>query len=621
MAEKRKDIYTRFKNDHKSFDISVVDITQNKILHIDHKGKEYKYCSKCDKWQTIDYYPSSTNNWDGLDRICKECKYEKSKVITKVWKEKNKDHVEEYRKKYEDDHIEQRKEYNRLTDSEKEKNEIKHKKTYYKMFEKSVKEKDGTVISNWSDYEDAHTKLWIKCANGHHFDITSSNLKLNKWCPVCSKSTKGKKCSLCEKTFSVDYFNKKKKDGKQIYQDKCRPCSNKSSKEYKQKNADKVSEYNKKYREVNKEQVQAYYKVSDEQKELNNKERKQKYYDRFKELVEQRGGVCLSKEEEYDTAHVKLRVKCQDSHEFQISLNNLAKRRWCPHCCIFYGEEYSRYAMQHLFDCEFKKQRPAWLTNEKGNRLELDGFNENEAVAFEFNGLQHYEEVDYFFKSKKDFEKRLVDDEIKKKKCEEKGICLVIIPYDIEMEKIPKFIFDECKKQGREIEKFRLDNFDVNDYNTCCNKLEQIKKLIKDKNGHYISGIYINRSSQISIQCNKGHEFSSCSRNLKRGIWCPTCGLEVNDKTAEKISSTMKEYFASDKGKKQKIDAHAKRSITMAQQRIEARKELTHVTCAKCNINKEVTEFCKKSASKTGYQSWCKPCINIKKQQVRQEQK
>jgi len=189
------------------------------------------------------------------------------------------------------------------------------------------------------------------------------------------------------------------------------------------------------------------------------------------------------------------------------------------------------------------------------------------------------------------------------------------------MEKIPQFIFDECKKQKREVEKFRLDNFDVNDYNTCCNKLEGLKKLVKEKNGHYISGIYINRNSQISIQCHKGHEFSSCSRNLKRGIWCPDCGLEVTDKTVKKISSTMKEYFASDKGKQQQTKSFAKRSVTMTKQREEARKDLTHVACAKCNENKAVSEFCKKAASKTGYQSWCKACINIKKQQMRQEKK
>lgn len=44
-------------------------------------------------------------------------------------------------------------------------------------------------------------------------------------------------------------------------------------------------------------------------------------------------------------------------------------------------------------------------------------------------------------------------------------------------------------------------------------------------------------------------------------------------------------------------------------------------TCTKCNQTKDLTEFPKQSSSKDGYNNHCKPCINLRNRQYRENNK
>ena len=57
---------------------------------------------------------------------------------------------------------------------------------YFAKFCNFVKDKGGKVISEEKDYINAHQKLKVKCNENHDFQITLSNLNLNRWCPDCS---------------------------------------------------------------------------------------------------------------------------------------------------------------------------------------------------------------------------------------------------------------------------------------------------------------------------------------------------------------------------------------------------------------------------------------------------
>jgi hypothetical protein len=61
--------------------------------------------------------------------------------------------------------------------------------------------------------------------------------------------------------------------------------------------------------------------------------------------------------------------------------------------------------------------RPDWLLNEEGNRLELDFYIEELALAFEIQGEQHFVYNDFFHGSPESFKKRLRDDKTKRDIC------------------------------------------------------------------------------------------------------------------------------------------------------------------------------------------------------------
>ncbi len=75
---------------------------------------------------------------------------------------------------------------------------------------------------------------------------------------------------------------------------------------------------------------------------------------------------------------------------------------------------------------DFPTVLPHWLVDPLTNTtMELDGYNEELKIAMEFSGPQHYkwyptESYDKYFH-------RIRRDTIKKKKCEERGICLIML--------------------------------------------------------------------------------------------------------------------------------------------------------------------------------------------------
>jgi len=66
----------------------------------------------------------------------------------------------------------------------------------------------------------------------------------------------------------------------------------------------------------------------------------------------------------------------------------------------------------------------------KGWALELDIYIPALKLAFEYNGIQHYEWIKFFHKTKKDFEYQQYKDRVKKKLSRMNGITLIIIKYD-----------------------------------------------------------------------------------------------------------------------------------------------------------------------------------------------
>lgn len=109
------------------------------------------------------------------------------------------------------------------------------------------------------------------------------------------------------------------------------------------------------------------------------------------------------------------------------------------------GEEACRVHMEKRFGVPFAKARPSFMRNPvTGENLELDVYNEELAIAVEYNGRQHYEFNSHFHNGSNDrFQNQQYRDLIKKQLCEQNGVRLVIVPYSVPIDQIGSYIDSE----------------------------------------------------------------------------------------------------------------------------------------------------------------------------------
>lgn len=105
------------------------------------------------------------------------------------------------------------------------------------------------------------------------------------------------------------------------------------------------------------------------------------------------------------------------------------------------GEMECRRVLEAIYGVKFNKIRPNWLINDKtGRALELDGYNEELKMAFEYNGEQHYKSNHYFHRSYQDFVNQVYRDEIKIDICDRMGVYVITVPYNVPFNDIEGYI-------------------------------------------------------------------------------------------------------------------------------------------------------------------------------------
>ena len=104
-----------------------------------------------------------------------------------------------------------------------------------------------------------------------------------------------------------------------------------------------------------------------------------------------------------------------------------------PACSGSRSEKLCRKIVEGAMLETFPNRRPKFL---KG--LELDGYNADLKIAFEYNGIQHYEYYpDFFHKNGIEvFHQQQERDAQKKLICEKRGITLLIIPTHFHLKKL-----------------------------------------------------------------------------------------------------------------------------------------------------------------------------------------
>lgn len=183
IITKKEEIFKKYHALNPEYDITKHLSNGNKLDHIEDGDEEYKYCTKCDKWKSINKYYSNKKNYDFLDRFCKVCKNISSENSTIKWKEENKDKIKEYNAKYREINGSS---YKRIDEDKKKNNKLLKRKTYFNKFLSYVSQhKGGICLSKEEDYENAHSHLTVQCCNGHKWNITLNNISKGKWCKEC----------------------------------------------------------------------------------------------------------------------------------------------------------------------------------------------------------------------------------------------------------------------------------------------------------------------------------------------------------------------------------------------------------------------------------------------------
>jgi hypothetical protein len=109
---------------------------------------------------------------------------------------------------------------------------------------------------------------------------------------------------------------------------------------------------------------------------------------------------------------------------YPVCFSSFRGGRRCPNC-KFKSEKLSREIFERLVGHKFPKRRPNFLQG-----LEFDGYCSELGIAFEYNGLQHYEICNVVrYDSEERLDKRKENDKLKAELCEKNGIKLCVIPY------------------------------------------------------------------------------------------------------------------------------------------------------------------------------------------------
>ncbi len=245
------------------------------------------------------------------------------------------------------------------------------------------------------------------------------------------------------------------------------------------------------------------------------------------ELARARGGECLSKE--YHSSGGRLKWRCAEGHTWVAQYNNMASGGWCPECSAGLGERICRAYFEQIFGRDFPKTRPDWLINSDGYQMELDGYCEDLALAFEHQGRQHYQELENFFYSKANFLKRKSDDRRKKTLCQQHGVTLIEIPqilYALPLSRIQQYIIEECMAQGVAVPEtaasvtvklLRAYSPDARE------RIHAIQKAASERGGTCLSPAYLGQTIPLRFRCSEGHEWETTPPVVIKGHWCPVC--------------------------------------------------------------------------------------------------
>ncbi len=250
------------------------------------------------------------------------------------------------------------------------------------------------------------------------------------------------------------------------------------------------------------------------------------------DLAAARGGKLLSSV--YLGAQRLHLWRCCDGHDFEATPNRVKNGGWCPQCQIYYGEEIARLYMEAVFAAPFPRSFPAFLREAPSRSwLQLDGYNEQLAIAFEHHGLQHYQRVPQFHRTTEEFSAQQERDTQKAEMCKSHGVRLFIIPAIPQLTSLadlPGVIAQQAAELGLVTPR---DAGTVSpDLNRvfCVSQYTRLRELAAARGGELLSKAYLGGAVKLLWRCQQGHEWEAKPNSVKSGTWCRECaGITPTD--------------------------------------------------------------------------------------------
>ena len=245
----------------------------------------------------------------------------------------------------------------------------------------------------------------------------------------------------------------------------------------------------------------------------------------MRNFAREKGGRCLSTQ--YHRIKSKLKWQCSDGHTWESSAGNIVSGTWCPKCVTGVSERICRAYMEAIFSAKFLRASPDWLVGNKGNKFIPDGYNEMLRVGFEYNGIQHFEEIPHFHKRSINLQEQKVRDAEKRRLYKENNAILIEVPYFVAYEEMGQYIIDQCKKYNINVPMTTLPDYKTLDIFSR-HKLSEMQDMAKAHGGKCLSRSYVSETEKIRFRCVAGHTWETLPSNVKKGVWCGICARKRN---------------------------------------------------------------------------------------------
>ena len=253
-----------------------------------------------------------------------------------------------------------------------------------------------------------------------------------------------------------------------------------------------------------------------------------------------RNGECLS--ETYSGLATHLKWRCEVGHVWEATPNNVKNHHsWCPECRIYIGEALVRATLEEALNpCTFvRTQRVPWMDG-----MELDGYNEEKKLAFEYQGIQHAMFVPYFHGVEENYLEQVKRDNVRARFCAENGVALMLVPHTVDHNDLRGWVRRELERIAFErqeaAEELRLvvlpkigtesEFYDRVRTSSTSNAMQfaRLRAVVTRKGGVLISTKYTSYRADVHIRCANDHDFYASLEDIDqpehRGPrFCPHC--------------------------------------------------------------------------------------------------